>query len=394
MKYQSMVLDVETTKVPRHKPWIDGAYLVSVLTTSLVTGETKAWLFQHPECVQSFKQSAEEIQQELNAHDLLINQNIKFDLHWMDTLGLNYQHMRLFDTQVAEYLISGQLVKMISLHDLCEQYHLPGKIDKVKQMWDAGFETDEIPANILIPYGNQDTVCTGQVAQKQVPILLQQNQWTLLQIQMRELMMLKQAEFNGMKPDIPILQKYSSEFETKLNELDAELLSISGNEIFNINSPPQKSALFFGGIIKHKMLSEEFQSSGLGDVPSIAIISSGPKWTTLERTVKGMGFAIPDNLKATEKGYSTDKNALSMLEPTNEEQRRALKIVSERNGLAKIRSTYLEGLQKKVHADGLLHTNFKQSWTNTGRGSSEDPNNQNMPRDKTGPIKQSFVTRF
>jgi DNA polymerase-1 len=79
--------------------------------------------------------------------------------------------------------------------------------------------------------------------------------------------------------------------------------------------------------------------------------------------------------RKTRTGWSTDADTLDRLRkkhPIVEE------ILAYRK-LAKLRSTYVDGLIEKVGADGLVHTVFKQTETRTGRISSAEPNLQNIP---------------
>lgn len=61
-------------------------------------------------------------------------------------------------------------------------------------------------------------------------------------------------------------------------------------------------------------------------------------------------------------------------------------------------STYLEtfvnGIERGLNDNGILHTKLMQCVTKTGRLSSQDPNFQNMPRAKTFPIRRAVVSRF
>lgn len=56
-------------------------------------------------------------------------------------------------------------------------------------------------------------------------------------------------------------------------------------------------------------------------------------------------------------------------------------------------STYVLGLEKAVSSDGRVHTEYKQTLTNTGRLSSTEPNLQNIPtRTVEGKeIRRAFV---
>jgi DNA polymerase I-like protein with 3'-5' exonuclease and polymerase domains len=48
----------------------------------------------------------------------------------------------------------------------------------------------------------------------------------------------------------------------------------------------------------------------------------------------------------------------------------------------KLLSTYVEGMQKNVGSDGRIHADYLNTWTDSGRWSSRNPNMQNIPRDK------------
>ena len=56
-----------------------------------------------------------------------------------------------------------------------------------------------------------------------------------------------------------------------------------------------------------------------------------------------------------------------------------VELILEYRQLAKLNSTYVEGLQAYIQADGKIHTRFVQNLTQTGRLSSQDPNLQNIP---------------
>ncbi len=79
--------------------------------------------------------------------------------------------------------------------------------------------------------------------------------------------------------------------------------------------------------------------------------------------------------KKTKTGYST---AADVLEKLSEEYP-IVKDILEYRGLAKLKSTYAEGLAACIGRDGKIHTNFNQTITATGRISSTEPNLQNIP---------------
>ena len=55
-----------------------------------------------------------------------------------------------------------------------------------------------------------------------------------------------------------------------------------------------------------------------------------------------------------------------------------VELILEYRQLAKLNSTYVEGLQAYIQEDGKIHTRFVQNLTQTGRLSSVDPNLQNI----------------
>ena len=79
--------------------------------------------------------------------------------------------------------------------------------------------------------------------------------------------------------------------------------------------------------------------------------------------------------KKTKTGYST---AADVLEKLAVEYPLVSKILEYRQ-LAKLKSTYADGLANFIEEDGRIHTNFQQTVTATGRLSSTDPNLQNIP---------------
>ena len=80
--------------------------------------------------------------------------------------------------------------------------------------------------------------------------------------------------------------------------------------------------------------------------------------------------------KKTKSGYSTDADALERAAAYSP----IATLVLEYRQLAKLKSTYADGLLKVISpADGRIHSSFNQMVTATGRISSADPNLQNIP---------------
>ncbi|MBE6928388.1 MAG: DNA polymerase I [Ruminococcaceae bacterium] len=80
-------------------------------------------------------------------------------------------------------------------------------------------------------------------------------------------------------------------------------------------------------------------------------------------------------VKKTKSGYSTNIEVLEKLR----DKHPIIQAIMDYRMLTKLNSTYVEGLQKVISADGRIHTTFQNTVTATGRLSSTEPNLQNIP---------------
>ena len=95
---------------------------------------------------------------------------------------------------------------------------------------------------------------------------------------------------------------------------------------------------------------------------------------------KQLGVALFEKLglpakKKTKSGYSTNAEVLEELKDAHP----AVSLLLEYRKLAKLKSTYADGLQDCIGQDGKIHTTFNQTEARTGRISSLEPNLQNIP---------------
>ncbi len=127
------------------------------------------------------------------------------------------------------------------------------------------------------------------------------------------------------------LAKYGASLNARIDEL-TELIYSEAGEQFNINSPRQLGTILF----------EKMHLAGG---------------------------------KKTKTGYSTAADVLEKLAPDYP----IVANVLEYRTLAKLKSTYADGLAAFIREDGKIHTTFNQTVTATGRLSSADPNLQNIP---------------
>lgn len=79
--------------------------------------------------------------------------------------------------------------------------------------------------------------------------------------------------------------------------------------------------------------------------------------------------------KKTKTGYSTNVEVLEKLRGQHE----IIDVIMDYRQLAKLKSTYVDGLTRVIAHDGRIHTSFQNTVTATGRLSSTEPNLQNIP---------------
>ena len=167
------------------------------------------------------------------------------------------------------------------------------------------------------------------------------------QVEMPLLFTLYQMEQEGIQVQEEELQAYSEQLKSQIEILETDIYQMAGEE-FNINSPKQLGVVLF----EHLMMP-------LG--------------------------------KKTKTGYSTAADVLEKLAP---DYPVVAKILEYRQ-LAKLKSTYADGLANFIGQDGRIHSSFNQTITATGRLSSSDPNLQNIPvRMELGRlIRKAFVPK-
>lgn len=127
------------------------------------------------------------------------------------------------------------------------------------------------------------------------------------------------------------LKDYGERLRLRIGELEKQIYEEAG-ETFNINSPKQLGVILF------------------------------------EKLKLPYG-------KKTKTGYSTAADVLEKLAPESP----LVADILEYRTLAKLKSTYADGLAAFIGEDGRIHSRFNQTITATGRISSTEPNLQNIP---------------
>ncbi len=155
-------------------------------------------------------------------------------------------------------------------------------------------------------------------------------------------------EREGFLVDVGELERLGKLFTAQIAQLREEIFSLCGVAPFNLNSTQQLGEVLFG---------------------------------TLKLPAK----------KKTQRGYSTDAETLQELSPLHPV---IDKILAYRQ-IAKLSSTYIDGLLRLKGRDNRIHSWFDQTIAATGRISSSEPNLQNIPvRTEMGrEIRRAFIAK-
>lgn len=239
---------------------------------------------------------------------------------------------RYFDASVAAYLLN-PLKNDYHYEDLAKDYAglmIPSKTDLLGK--ESPVKAKQAKPEAFLKY-----ICyMAYIPWKTRDRLLEELNNTGMQtlydtIELPLVYTLSDMEKEGVHVDAEELKRYGEELAAQIAVLEKEIYEGAG-ETFNINSPKQLGHILF------------------------------------EKLEMPYG-------KKTKTGYST---AADVLEKLAVEYPLVSKILEYRQ-LAKLKSTYADGLANFIEEDGRIHTNFQQTVTATGRLSSTDPNLQNIP---------------
>jgi DNA polymerase I-like protein with 3'-5' exonuclease and polymerase domains len=108
------------------------------------------------------------MQATLDKTDVLVGQNLKFDLTWLRACGFKYDG-HVYDTMVAEYILAKARRWSLSLDSLAKRYGVTQKEkDLVAPYLKDGKTFYDIPYDIVKEYGIADVIATEEVAVKQL----------------------------------------------------------------------------------------------------------------------------------------------------------------------------------------------------------------------------------
>lgn len=223
----------------------------------------------------------------------------------------------VFDTMLAGYILNPS-ASSYDIERLCTEYDITkAKIENNKT------DISPLTEQILMIYP-LSLILESKIAENNQTSLLRDIEIPLASV-------LANMENVGFAVDRNSIENYGIVLDKKITALKQEIYDGVGYE-FNINSPKQLGEALFEKLGLH----------------------TGKK---------------------TKTGYSTNAEVLEGLKY----EHIVVEKILEYRTLAKLKSTYCDGLIKVIGDDGRIHSNFNQTETRTGRISSTEPNLQNIP---------------
>lgn len=258
-----------------------------------------------------------------------ITHRLKETLHCFNNMSVKLKGIN-FDTALAAYILEPTL-NSYDMADLIKKYDLTGSSSGIDAL------NDSLEHQIMnLPKLHK--ILNEKIEENNMNELYHQVEIPLAGV-------LFEMENNGITIDRSILEKMGNELVAELEQMQEKIFASAGEE-FNINSPKQLSEILF-------------------DKLKLPVI------------------------KKTKTGYSTAHDVLVTL--AKEHDLPAM-IIHYRQ-LAKLNSTYIEGLLPLIEDDSRIRTTYNQISTATGRLSSTEPNLQNIPirMEQGRRIRKAFV---
>jgi DNA polymerase-1 len=276
-----------------------------------------------------------------------VGHNAKFDMMVLARQGVWLRGLKS-DTMVAAYLLNPGRRSLGLKDQAFEQLSLvmtpiTDLIGKGRQQ----ITMAQVPIPLAAQYAGSDAEVTYRLMEHLEPQLRIRGLQDLFRdVEIPLIPVLARMELAGILVDPVFLRRMGHDLEEQIVALERDIYAAVGHQ-FNINSTKQ-----------------------LGDV--------------LFKELK-----LPPARK-TKTGYSVDAETLEELRG----QHPAVDTLLEYRQLAKLKSTYVDGLLELINPeDQRVHTSFNQTIASTGRLSSSDPNLQNIPvRTEVGRrIRRAFL---
>lgn len=327
---------------------------------------------------------------------VLVGHNIKFDLLYMFKTSSEFRETRwprvkIWDTMLAEYLITGQSEQYSSLDKCAVKYGGVLKDNKIKEYWDAGVKTQDIPHEELTNYLKGDVMNTEIVFTKQMERIKKLGIMPLALTQMSGLKATVEMEWNGMHFNKQRAMELGDEAHEEMACIKLDIKSLLNKrgcynpyfveKIFNINSAEHLATALCGGAYEYSIKTPELDAAGIpkryksglkkGEIRRVSTlkmkhteglgVTPSLKWTTPSGKMGVGGDVLKEIIKKRPLGFI----------PT------LCSLVLQYRALAKDYKTYYVGYSDLTWQDNCIHPTLSHVGTDTGRLSCSKPNLQN-----------------
>lgn len=439
---------------------VDDTDLFDILDATKNLGAVTSKVWYHVE--QPTPDDKETLQAALDAADVFVAHNAKFDMEWLLECGFTLPKS-IYCTMIGEYIFArGQTTIGVGLKDTAERRDVTRKkSDLVDELFKSGVGFEAMPLDTVLEYAESDVLGCAEIYLGQLVDLLKPENAGLRPtfVLMNEMLeFLVEVQSNGIMIDLEALAEVEREFQTEKDTIEKRLYEIvetvMGDKPFNLSSnddlstiiysrrviskpihkmefnlgtdsrgkplrPPRMSKAEFSRAVRNttqvvqKTVAECcWECAGRGTFYKKKV--NGEPWKKPSKcpTCGGEGAIykptgqtgglklVPEGpADAAIGGFKTDKTTLKRLILQAEIKKRDIAVeflskISRLNAISSYLSTFVEGIKTWTRHNGLLHPNFNQCITATGRLSSSMPNFQNLPKGKKFPVRKAIVSRF
>jgi DNA polymerase I-like protein with 3'-5' exonuclease and polymerase domains len=321
---------------------------------------------------------------------MLVGHNIAFDLDWAARCyGIESDCLDIWDTQIAEYILTGQESKMSSLNELALKYGGTVKDEAVSEYFKKGLGADYVPPALLKDYLDSDLKNTELVFKAQWLLAQQQGQLPLILLMMKARLATWGAAYRGMYVDVDSLLDFKNICEIALMAAQA---SITGAVLSEVTPHLPKDAHLVSDVTTDGSLScYLFGGTATYDIKTIdGVYKSGakkgqPKYKNGTMQVTFTKKAHPPNPSGIKRSarysliHPMDDAVLNTVARITIGPARAVaeRLLSKRRH-TKLVSTYCDSILRNTDSDGYVHPTYNHAVTATGRLSCSEPNLQNQ----------------
>lgn len=293
--------------------------------------------------------------------DFIVAHNAKYELAWLQRMGVDIEDLVVFDTMLAEYVLSGNLAAMdskdgtkrveISLDACCRRRGMKPK-DRIVDIWmKNGIPVSDMPSSWLLARCKKDVLDTEALFLSQRVSLNQSKRLPVLYTRCLLTPVLVDVESQGMKLDAARVLQEHTKVTTSLIALESQLSTLTGG--INWKSSKQVGEYLYD-TLKFRELTDR----------------------------RGEPIRTDSGKRAT------DSKTLAKLRASTPEQSSFLELRATASKLASALSKNLDYFKHACETnDGVIYGKFNQAVTATNRLSSSgvpteagSAQFQNMPR--------------